>query len=451
MSEKKTVLIIDDEQRIRNLLADILRLKGYQALTAEDGESGLEILNRQAVEVVLLDLMLPKMDGLEVLKKIRDHNRSIQTIMITAHGSVSTAVEAIKAGAYDYIEKPLDADKILVLIKNALEKAQLLGENLRLRGSIIDRYKMVGNSAAMQKIYRQIKILAPQTCTVLIGGETGTGKELVARSLHNLSHRISGPFVKVNCAAIPKDLIESELFGHRKGAFTGALTDMPGRFEQADGGTIFLDEIGDLPVNLQAKLLQVLEEKTFFRLGDTQERQVDVRVLAATNKDLKAGVEINDFRADLFYRLNMTSIHLPPLRDHAEDIPYLIKYFIALLCDDMNRSVPEITPNALHVMMDHNWPGNVRQLKHKIQEMLIYLQANTLDAGYMRDWLSGVSDHDKDMHSTKLRSARENFERDYIRNALIAHDWDVPKTADYLGIERTNLYRKMKGLGLGRD
>ena len=450
MPESNSILIIDDETRIRNVLADILHRKGFHALTAENGEKGLKYIRENHVDVVLLDLMMPQMNGLEVLKKITELDSTVQTIIITAHGSVETAVEAMKIGAYDYIEKPMDVDRILVMIKNALEKLRLLRENQRLRDNILARYRLIGNSKVMTEIREKIQILAPQTCTVMITGQTGTGKDLVARSLHNLSSRLAGPFVKVNCAAIPKDLMESELFGHQKGAFTGALHDKPGLFEQAHGGTIFLDEIGDLPLHLQAKLLQVLEEKTFHRIGSNKEVRVDVRVIAATNKDIQAEVQHNRFRADLFYRLNIASIHLPPLREHAEDIPELARHFIAMHCEEMNIPQKSITPDALHLLMDYEWPGNIRELKHRLQEMLIYLQDDQLDAAYVNEWLDKTQPESY-VKSTTLRQARENFERDYIRKALIAHNWDIPKTAEYLGIERTNLYRKMRGLGMKKE
>ncbi|NOX87983.1 MAG: sigma-54-dependent Fis family transcriptional regulator [Calditrichaeota bacterium] len=446
MNDKPTILLIDDEERIRTVLSDILRLKGYETLTAESGKQGLKIFKEQHIDCLLLDLILPEENGLDILKQIRQTASNVPVIMITAFGSIPIAVEAIKQGAYDFVEKPLDVDRILVVIKNALEKFQLTQENIRLRKNILDRYRMVGKSAAMLQVFEQIDALAPQECNVLITGETGTGKDLIARCFHNLSPRISQPFVKVNCAAIPSELLESELFGYHKGAFTGAVQTKIGLFESANFGTLFLDEIGELPRPLQAKMLQVLEEKTFFRLGETVQRKIDVRVIAATNKDLKEEVEQHRFREDLFYRLNTAVIHLPPLRERREDIPELIDFFLPLLCDELKIEHKALTPEAIHLLIQHDWQGNVRELKQKLLQMLIFSQGKELDAVYVREWL----DNNKNVEtlSTTLRIARENFERDYIHQALLAHHWNIPATANYLGIERTNLYRKIKQLGI---
>ncbi len=444
MNHSATILIVDDEERIRKLLSSILKMKGYNAIGAENGEEALRILENKSADAVLLDLMLPGLSGMEVFERIRKLDTNIPVIMITAYGSVPLAVEALKKGAYDFIEKPLDADKILVTIKNAVERSLLTRENLQLRQTILDRFKMVGVSPAMRKVFKQIDLLADKDCTVLITGETGTGKDLVARCLHNLSSRIAKPFVKINCAALPSDLVENELFGHVKGAFTGALQDKPGKFEVADGGTIFLDEVGEISPQVQAKLLQVLDEKTFSRLGEVAERQVNVRVIAATNKDL----EKEAFREDLFYRLNAVRIHIPPLRERPEDIPELIHYYLPLLCEELSVPERKVTPEAIRLFLEYPWKGNVRELKQKLLEMLIYHDGEILDADYVQRWLPLPSREITSTEESSLRKVLQKYEREYIYKALLAHNWNIPATANYLKIERTNLYRKMRKLGI---
>lgn len=454
MNNQATVLIVDDEKHIRNALSEILTFKGYNTLEAEDGQSALRTINSQKVDVVLLDLLMPDINGMEVLEKAKQINPNLPVIMITAYGTISSAVEAIKKGAYDFIEKPLDAEKVLIALKNAMDRCQLVNEVFRLRRNILDRYKMVGRSRLTQAVFQQIDRLAPLDCTVLITGDTGTGKDLVARSLHNLSPRISKPFVKVNCAALPQELIESELFGYVKGAFTGAFQDKPGKFEAADGGTLFLDEIAEMPLSAQAKLLQVLDEKKFSRVGEVRERKVDVRIISATNKDLKKLSEQGAFRSDLFYRLSIAHIHLSPLKDRPEDIMELVEYYLPVLCEDMGLPVKRIAAEALWPFMEYEWPGNVRELKHKLQEMIIYHQGELLEEEYVRKWLTPAAQFAPGEGETggrlSLRQARENFERDFIYKALIANNWNIPATAKYLGMERTNLYRRMKGLGITR-
>ncbi len=444
MNNQPTILIVDDKERIRKLLTSILKLKGYQAIGAENGEKALEIIRSNLVDAVLLDLMMPGLSGMEVFDRIRQMDRSLPVIMITAYGSVPLAVEAIKKGAFDFIEKPLDADKVLVTIKNAVERSSLERENLRLRQAILDRFKMVGVSAAMRKVFKQIDLLADKDCTVLITGETGTGKDLVAHCLHNLSSRIAKPFVKINCAALPSDLVENELFGHVKGAFTGALQDKPGKFEIADGGTIFLDEVGEISPQVQAKLLQVLDEKTFSRLGEVTERKVNVRILAATNKDLEKAA----FREDLFYRLNAVRIHIPPLRERPEDIPELIHYYLPLLCDELNVPERKVAPEAIRLFLEYPWKGNVRELKQKLLEMLIYHDGEILDAEYVQRWLPQSHRSESPTEDSSLRKVLQKYEKEYIYKALLAHNWNIPATANYLKIERTNLYRKMRKLGI---
>ncbi len=451
MITKSTVLIVDDERRIRNLLASILKMKGFTTIEAKDGKEALEQIEKSSIDVILLDLMMPGISGIEVFETLQESNQTIPVIIITAYGSISTAVDLIKKGAYDFIEKPLDAEKILVTIKNAVEKSRLTLENMQLRQNLAERYKMVGKSPATQHIFQQIELLAPKDTTVLITGETGTGKELVARSLHNLSPRIAKPFVKVNCTAIPSELVESELFGHRKGAFTSAVNDKPGKFQAADGGTIFLDEIGELSTQLQAKLLQVLEEKSFTPVGDVEEHHIDARLIAATNRDINKEVKEKRFREDLFYRLNTVQIHIPPLRERMEDIPELVNYYLDQLCEELKLSSKKLANGAMSAFLNQSWPGNVRELKHKLEEMLIYHDGDTIDAAYAHHWLNEekTTETSSDIQqNTSLRDARYDFERDYIHKALITNSWNISATANYLGIERTNLYRKMKALGI---
>jgi two-component system nitrogen regulation response regulator NtrX len=451
---KQNILIIDDEERIRNVLSDILNKKGYSAICASNGEDGLNQIRDKDIDVVLLDLVLPKLNGIEVLKKISSYDPSLPVIMITAYGSVPNAVEAIKQGAYDFVEKPLDADKILIIIRNALERRNLDKEIGQLRKSAEEQNKIIGSSAQIRKIVRQIKILAPKNCNVLITGESGTGKELVARNLHNLSNRVTGPFVKVNCAALPKELFESELFGYKRGAFTGAVKDQIGKFKAADGGTLFLDEIGELPIELQPKLLQAIEDKKYYRLGDAKEIDIDVRVLSATNVNIQERIDNNLFRKDLFYRLNDTSIHIPPIRERIEDIRELIEYFVADICDEHNTPVKEITDEAVSLLLNYPWYGNVRELKHKLQEIIIYHNDKTIDMEDVKEWMEMLTeDYEQNdfVNENTLRGARENFEREHIQKILAAHNWNIPAAANSLGIERTNLYRKMKQLGIKRE
>lgn len=455
MSETKAnILIIDDEERIRNVLSDILNKKGLNTLSASNGKEGLTLIREKDTDVVLLDLVLPEMNGIEVLKKIKVIDPSLPVIMITAYGSVPNAVEAIKQGAFDFVEKPLDADKILVIIKNALELRNLNKENIQLKKNVQDQFKFIGNSPQIRKIISQVNILAQKNCNVLITGESGTGKEIVARNLHNLSLRVARPFVKVNCAALPKELFESELFGYKRGAFTGAVKDQIGKFKAADGGTLFLDEIGELPIELQPKLLQAIEDKKFYRLGDAKEIDIDVRVLSATNVQIEERIESGLFRKDLLYRLNDTSINIPPIRERIEDIPELIHNFIGVICDEYNTPVKEITNEAAALLIDYPWYGNVRELKHKLQEIIIYHEGEVINCDHVREWMSILTDNDElteEGDEKSLRSARENFEREHIQKTLVANNWNVLATANVLGIERTNLYRKMKQLRITKE
>lgn len=367
-----TILVIDDERSIRNTLKDILEHEGYSVEIAENGQQGLQIIQEKSIDAVLCDIKMPQMDGMEVLLKIQEINSALPTIMITGHGDIDTAVDAIKKGAFDFLQKPLDLNRILVTIRNALDKNKLVAETKTLRKKIYSKYEMVGNSPAIQKVREMIDKIAPTDARVLITGENGTGKELVAHLIHEKSNRAAGPFVEVNCAAIPNELIESELFGHEKGAFTSAIKQRIGKFEQANGGTLFLDEIGDMSLAAQAKVLRALQEHKITRVGGEKDIAVNVRVIAATNKDLRKEIEKNNFREDLYHRLSVIVIHVPSLNERKEDIPELVDYFINKICSEYGMPTKKIEPDAIKLLQEYNYRGNIREL-HNIVERLIIL------------------------------------------------------------------------------
>lgn len=453
MASTDTILIVDDEQRIRDTLSDILKVKGYNTVTAGSGEEALKLIREKLISAVLLDVILPRMNGMEVMRKIQELNPAVPVLLITAYATVPLAVEAIKQGAYDFVEKPFDADKLLVLLQNAIARYKLYQENSQLRQALLERYEMIGVSQAMKQVFKRVELLAPKDCTVLITGETGTGKLLVARCLHALSNRVNGPFVRINCAALPAELFENELFGHARGAYTGANKDEVGKFEAASGGTLFLDECGDIPSSAQAKLLQVLEDKSFSRLGEVEERTCDVRIIAATNHDLEEAIRNKSYRMDLYYRLRTTSIYIPPLRERPEDIEELVLYYTPKICEDMGIRVKRIDPKAMSYFLNYPWPGNVRELRHKLQEMLIFHEGDELKPDYVAQWFkeepSPAGQENGSVpkgNHLSLSQAREDFERRYILQVLHEEKWNIPAAAERLGIERSNLYRKMKQL-----
>jgi two-component system, NtrC family, response regulator AtoC len=370
-----TILIADDEPNIRRVLEAVFSKEGYTVFTAENGRKALDIVSTEpTIDVLLSDLIMPDMNGVELLEAVREINPSMSVLMITAHGSIKTAVDAMRLGAFDYITKPFDMDEIKVVVKKALERRQLISENQDLRQQLKTMYKfdnIVGNSGRMQEIYKMIQRIADAKASVLIRGESGTGKELIARALHYNSSRASAPFVPVVCIALSEQLLESELFGHEKGSFTGAIGQKPGRFEMAHKGTLFLDEIGDIPGNVQMKLLRVLQEREFERVGGLKTIKVDVRVITATNQDLEKGVKEGTFREDLFYRLQVVQINIPPLRERKEDIPALVEHFIEKYNKDNGNDVRYATPETLEIMMQYNWPGNVRQLENTIERAVV--------------------------------------------------------------------------------
>ncbi len=448
-----TICIVDDEPEILKTLGGILTDEGYQVVTAQDGAEALNIIQENAPDVMLLDIWMPRLDGLEVLQRVRRQFPSISVIMMSGHGSVESAVKATRLGAYDYLEKPLDMDRVTILVRNAVHHSRLEEENLNLRVKITRHSTLVGSSSVMEKLRQQIAAAAAVHSRVLISGENGTGKELVARAIHQQSSRRGHPFVEINCAAIPDTLIESELFGHERGAFTGAVSQKRGKFDLADGGTLFLDEIGDMSIATQAKILRVLEEQRFSRVGGGKSIKVNVRVIAASNKDLRRAIHEGHFREDLFYRVNVLPIDVPPLRARREDIPTLTRHFLKLHAEEQGVRPKEIVPDALDVLVRHDWPGNVRELRNQTERIMIMAPHDTLGVDDVMPFMpAGEAARVGPMERTdSLRAARLAFEREYIATRLRENDWNVAKTAEDLKVERSHLHRKIKLLNVAPD
>lgn len=446
-SKKAQILIIDDDRSLCQILSNTLEYVGYETEMAHDGKSALEKIKEKECDLVLVDLRLPDMSGMDVLKKIMEEGHNLQALMISGEGTIHTAVEATKIGAYDFLEKPLDSDRVLLTIKNALDRNKLVQEKKLLLESVKEHYQMVGTSNEMQKIHELIRKAAATNSKVLIQGENGTGKELVARAIHNNSQRAGRPFIAVNCAAIPETLIESELFGHKKGAFTGAIADKPGRFQMAEGGTIFLDEIGDMSLMTQAKVLRTLEENIVEMVGGSKLVPVDVRVVAATNKDLQEEMKENNFREDLYFRLNVLNIKVPSLRDRKEDIPLLVDHYIAQFCNEHGVKLKKMSARAMTRLIQYAWPGNVRELKNFVEKMVILIESTEIQPGEITSLLES---HSKLKQPVKdnltLREAKEIFERDFIRDKLVAANHNITKAAEMLGLPRTYLHKKIKKL-----
>jgi two-component system, NtrC family, nitrogen regulation response regulator NtrX len=445
-----SVLIIDDESGIRQSLKGVLEDEGYQAAEAESGEAGLELLNQRAFDVILLDIWLPGRDGLEVLQRIREMENAPEVIMISGHGTIETAVRATKLGAYDFLEKPLSIDKTLILVKNAIEAQRLRQENRELKRQLTPKSVIVGESVPMKALRQQIQLMAPTTGRVLIYGESGTGKELVAHAIHAQSLRKDEMFVEVNCAAIPEDLIESELFGQVQGAFPAAKTDKEGKFQRAHGGTLFLDEVGDMSLKTQAKVLRTLEEQRFTPVGSEEPITVDARIIASTNKDLEEEISRGNFREDLFYRLNVIPFSVPPLRERQEDIPLLARYCLKEFSATYGRRPREITDDAIETLMRYSWPGNVRELRNVIERIVIM---NPTTMRFERKHLPPLVHRDGSRRFgttefSTLHQARAAYERDYILKKLDENHGNISRTAEVLGLERSHLYRKMKTLGI---
>ncbi len=448
MSANPKILIVDDEAGIRESLSSILRDERYSVEAVESAELALERLTSGAVEVVLLDVWLPGMDGMEALSRIQSLPQPPSVIIISGHGTIETAVRATKLGAFDFIEKPLSLERIIVLVRNAIEQRRLQEENQLLHTELGHRYRIVGESVPMKALRQQIAVTAPTNGRVLIYGESGTGKELVARSLHAASLRNKAFFVEVNCAAIPEELIESEIFGHVKGSFTGASEDKIGKFAKADGGTLFLDEVGDMSLRTQSKVLRVLEEQRFERVGSNQTLHVDVRVIAATNKNLEQEIARGAFRQDLFYRLNVIPFFVPPLRDRKEDIPVLARYFLAEFSAEYGKKTRELTDGAMEILLRYPWPGNVRELRNLVERLVIVCPQARIEPHHLPPELfRGVAESPQQPYST-LHEARSAYEREFILRKLQEHRWNMTQTASALGLERSHLYRKMKSLGI---
>src|SRR6516162_781202 len=444
------ILIVDDEASIRHSLKDVLEEEGYKTVGAESGEACLETLRKTSFDVVLLDVWLPGMDGLETLEKIRELEAAAEVIMISGHGTIETAVRATKLGAYDFLEKPLSIEKTLIVIKNAIDAKRLREENRELKKQLIPKSVIVGESVPMKALRQQIQIMAPTNGRVLIYGESGTGKELVARAIHLNSQRKDEMFVEVNCAAIPEDLIESELFGHRKGCFPGALADKEGTFQKAHGGTMFLDEIGDMSLKTQSKVLRTLEDQRFVPVGSDEAITVDARVIASTNKDLDEEISKGNFREDLFYRLNVIPFSVPPLRERKEDIPLLVRHFLKEFTASYGRRSREISDDAIEFLMRYSWPGNVRELRNVMERIVIM---NPTAVRIERKHLPPLLQRDGGRRAagtefSSLHQARAAYERDYILKKLDENYGNVTRTAEVLGLERSHLYRKMKTLGI---
>jgi two-component system nitrogen regulation response regulator NtrX len=445
-----SVLVVDDERDIRESLRGILEEEGYKVFLSPTAEDCLEQLKKRACDVVLLDIWLPGLDGLDALERIRQgqNEEPPEVVMISGHATIETAVRATKLGAFDFLEKPLSIDRTLIVIKNALDAHRLRRENAEFKKQIQAKSVIVGESIPMKALRQQISVMAPTNGRVLIYGESGTGKELVAHAIHANSLRKDNLFVEVNCAAIPEDWIESELFGHRRGALPGAAADKEGKFEKADGGTLFLDEVGDMSLKTQSKVLRTLDEQRFARVGDDELTQVDVRVIAATNKDLDDEISRGNFREDLFYRLNVIPFYVPPLRERKEDIPLLARHFLKEFSAAYSRRSREITEEAIEVLMRYAWPGNVRELRNVIERLVIMNPTvHKIERKHLPPLMHREGSRNISGFST-LHQARAAYERDYILKKLDENHGNVTRTAEVLGLERSHLYRKMKTLGI---
>ncbi|MBU0480889.1 MAG: sigma-54 dependent transcriptional regulator [Proteobacteria bacterium] len=454
MAEK--ILIVDDEKSILESLEGILTDEGFSTVISDSAEEGLKIIDTEQIDLVLLDIWMPGMDGLTALEEIKQREPLLPVIMISGHGSIETAVRATKLGAFDFIEKPPSYDKIVVAVKNGLRMSHLAEENEILRAKSRAKPRLTGNSQAVKELKKQIEKVAPTSSWVLIHGEHGTGKEVVAQAIHQMSAYADKPMVELNCAAIPEELIESELFGHEKGAFTGAAASRRGKFDQADGGMLFLDEIGDMSIKTQAKILRILQEQKFERVGGGKTISVEVRVLAATNKDLEKEIEKGNFRADLFYRLNVVPIEVPPLRERASDIPQLVDEFLAIMARK-GLGEKKMAPDALKSLQAHSWPGNVRELRNFVERAVIMTSGEMIsgmevDSLLAPPEMSAATDNGDDTGDFTLdsnfREARKKFEKEYLETRLAANNGNISKTSEEIGLERSHLHKKLKNLGI---
>ncbi len=456
----ETILIVDDEESVRKSLADVMRDEGYEVVTAASGKEGIDLLGEAQPSLALLDIAMPEMDGIETLRRFREIRPDMPVIMVTGHGTIETAVKTTKMGAYDFMVKPPELAHLTLVVKHGLEEFRLREENESLKKSIERKCEIVGESEKIRTLKQQIALAGPTNGWVLIHGESGTGKELVARAIHRASKRASGPFVEVNCAAIPQELIESELFGHEKGSFTGATGMKRGKFELAHGGTIFLDEIADMSLATQAKVLRVLEGQEFQRVGGTKTLKADVRVIAASNKNLGDEIKKGDFREDLYYRLNVIPLDVPPLRARADDIPRLVRHFLQEFSSEYGQKSKAIEDEALSLFVRYPWPGNVRELRNFIERLIIMVPGPMLAVPDVPPPVGGVQAEKPQnngaalhlhTHASTLRDARAEFEREFISQKLRENGGNVSRTADIIGVERSNLHRKIKALGIEID
>lgn len=448
----KTILIVDDERSILLSLEGILNDEGFDVQVASSGAAALERIGESIPDLVLLDIWMPGMDGIETLVKIKENYPMLQVIMMSGHGTIETAVKAVKLGAYDFIEKPLSLEKVLLSISNALQYYQLEEEITLFREKEKSRHRITGESKIIRDLKEQIKIVAPTDAWVLISGENGTGKELVAHTIHGISKRNRKPMIEVNCAAIPEELIESELFGYEKGAFTGAISMKKGKFDLAHEGTLFLDEIGDMSLKAQSKTLRIFQEQKFERVGGAKTIRVDVRVIAATNKDLEKEIEKGRFRDDLYYRLNVVPIKVPPLRERLEDIPALVNSFLKDICLRAGQEEKDISDEAIEILQKYHWPGNIRELKNLVERLVIMSRGKII---YARDipFPFNKESHFKDgqgsyMNAVSFKEAKAQFEKDFLLRKLQEFNGNISQTAEAIGIERSNLHKKIKAYGL---
>jgi len=459
---KSRILVIDDEAAIRDSLRMTLEYAGYEFLGAATGQEGLALAERESPDVVLLDIKMPGMDGMDVLTRLRSMNETTPVVMISGHGTTSTAVEAIKRGAADFLDKPFEStDRLLVTISNALEKGRLRDENRSLRKQAEIRHQMIGDSAGLAQVMAAVSRAAPTNATVLIHGESGVGKELVARTIHRNSNRSRERFVQVNCAAIPEELIESELFGHEKGSFTGATEKQVGKFEQADRGTIFLDEVGDMSAKTQAKVLRVLQEGEVERLGSARTIKVDVRVIAATNKNLEEEIEKGHFREDLYFRLAVIPIYVPPLRERPDDIPPLVQHYMDYFARENNTRPRRITPAALDALRRYRWKGNIRELRNTVERLIIMTAGDTIDLGDLPGAVrapgsagGAASPRPGEGESAKggtLREFKDSSERAYLVAKLRENGWNISRTAEVIDTPRSNLYKKLEQYQISQE
>ncbi len=449
------ILLIDDDAGIRDSMRMPLEYEGYEYTATASAEEGIAAIQRESPDIVFLDIKMPGMDGLEALTQIKVLDEGLPVVMISAHGSASVGADATRRGAVDFIEKPFGAERLLVTIRNVLNQSRLRDENRSLKRAVEARHQMVGESGSLRQVWDAIKRAAPTNATVLLLGESGVGKELVARSIHRNSLRSRERFVQVNCAAIPEELIESELFGHEKGSFTGATEKQIGKFEQADKGTIFLDEIGDMSAKTQAKVLRVLQEGEVERLGSARTIKVEVRVIAATNKELEQEIEKGTFREDLYFRLSVIPITVPPLRDRRDDIPPLVRHFADLFSREHNRRPQRFTPAALEHMQKARWKGNVRELRNTVERLIIMTPGDPIDVDDLREIVRIESrpvapENDKERPGT-LREFKEVAERSFLVDKLREHNWNISKTAEVIGTPRSNLYKKLEQYAISQE